>query len=261
MYLINTFLCLLALSYGSFIGSFIIRFPEMIDKKSEVTIYSPRSSCQECRKTLNVYMLIPLISYIYQKGKCSLCKQPINRFYFINELFHLLLMILIVGFIPITGDFFKEVGLVILFFLIISSLYAQFIIDLKHLSLSVYLSLKLIILGILLNLFFEFFTGLNSSIIGAIIGYLSLYFLNKLFYFFSKKEGIGGGDFILLASAGALFGYQMLSFVVLLGSLISLLIYLFNKSDYKGKVPFGSGIALASFFIIIIQITLLKSIL
>ena len=80
-------------------------------------------------------------------------------------------------------------------------------------------------------------------------------------YFLSKIEGIGGGDFILLASAGALFGYQMLSFVVLLGSLISLLIYLFKKSDYKGKVPLGSGIALASFFIIIIQITLLKSIL
>ena len=88
-------LCMLALAYGSFIGSYVVRFPKMIDPESEVSIFSPRSRCESCEESLKVRMLIPLISYVLQRGKCSFCREPINAFYFLNESFHLLLMLLI----------------------------------------------------------------------------------------------------------------------------------------------------------------------
>jgi leader peptidase (prepilin peptidase)/N-methyltransferase len=139
-------------------------------------------------------------------------------------------------------------------FLVVSSLYAQFILDLKHLSLSVYLSIKILILGLIIS-YSGFFTDIQSAVLGFMAGYLSLFLINKVFYYFRKKEGIGGGDFILLASIGALLGYQMLSFVVLLGSLFSLLIYLLKRSNYEDRVPFGSGLALSALLIILIKIS------
>ncbi len=249
MFLINAFLCLLGLSYGSFVGSYIIRFPRMIDSESGVTIYSPRSRCETCGKNLKYYMLIPLLSFLLQRGKCTFCKKSISPFYFCNEILHLLLMALIVW-----SNLFPTLIESILFFLVVSSLYAQFIIDFKYLSLSVYLSIQVLILGLILNSGQGLFTDLQSSLIGVLVGYFSLYLINKIYFLLRKKEGIGGGDFILLASIGALLGYQMLSFVILLGSLLSLQIYVFKRSDYKGRVPFGSGLALSALLIIAIQI-------
>ena len=151
------------------------------------------------------------------------------------------------------GLFTSLIELLILF-LVISSLYAQFILDLKHFSLSIYLSVKILILGLIIN-YSGFFVDIQSAVFGFIAGYLSLFLINKVFYYFRKKEGIGGGDFILLASIGALLGYQMLSFVVLLGSLISLFIYLLKRSNYDDRVPFGSGLALSALLIILIKIS------
>jgi|TARA_B100001996_G_scaffold120644_1_gene91259 leader peptidase (prepilin peptidase)/N-methyltransferase len=152
------------------------------------------------------------------------------------------------------ANLFSSLIELLIIFLVISSLYAQFILDLKHLLLSVYLSIKVLILGLIIN-YSGFFTDIQSAILGFMAGYLSLFLINKVFYCFRKKEGIGGGDFILLASIGALLGYQMLSFVVLLGSLFSLLIYLLKRSNFENRVPFGSGLALSALLIILIKIS------
>ena len=116
------------------------------------------------------------------------------------------------------------------------------------------MSAKILILGLILN-FTDFFIDIQSAIIGAIVGYSSLYLINKIYFLIRKKDGIGGGDFILLASIGAIYGYQMLSFVVLLGSLLSLLIFLVKRSDYIEKVPFGSGLSLSALIIMLIKIS------
>lgn len=249
MFTLNLLLCFLGLCYGSFVGSYIVRFPRIIDPESDITMSSPRSKCESCGETLKVHMLIPLLSYLVQKGKCSYCRKSIGTFYFINELLHLLLMALMLW----AGLFSSLIELLILF-LVVSSLYAQFILDLKHFSLSIYLSVKILVLGLIIN-YSGFFTDIQSAVLGFTAGYLSLFLINKIFYYFRKKEGIGGGDFILLASIGALFGYQMLSVVVLLGSLFSLLIYLFKRSNFDNRVPFGSGLALSALLIILIKIS------
>ena len=249
MFTLNLLLCFLGICYGSFVGSYIVRFPRIIDPESNITMSSPRSRCESCGKTLKIHMLIPLLSYLVQQGKCSYCRKSIGTFYLFNELLHLMLMALMLW----TGLFSSLIELLIIF-LVISSLYAQFILDLKHLLLSVYLSIKILILGLIIN-YSGFFTDIQSAILGFMAGYLSLFIINKVFYCFRKKEGIGGGDFILLASIGALLGYQMLSFVVLLGSLFSLLIYLLKRSNFENRVPFGSGLALSALLIILIKIS------
>ena len=249
MFTLNLLLCFLGICYGSFVGSYIVRFPRIIDPESNITMSCPRSKCESCGEILKVHMLIPLLSYLVQKGKCAYCRKSISTFYFINELMHLILIALMLW----ANIFSSPIELLILF-LVISSLYVQFILDLKHLLLSVYLSIKILILGLVIN-YSGFFTDIQSAVVGLMAGYLSLFLINKVFYYFRKKEGIGGGDFILLASIGALLGYQMLSFVVLLGSLFSLLIYLFKRSNFDNRVPFGSGLALSTLLIILIKIS------
>ena len=230
-------------------GSYIIRFPKLIDAQSNVTIYSPRSRCEECGSILKYYMLIPLLSYLAQRGRCLFCKRLISKFYFINELFHLSLMasILWSGVLPSNLES-------ILIFLVIVSLYSQFLIDLRHLALSLFFSAKILILGLILNGYFGLFTDIASSLIGAFAGYASLYLINKIYFLIRKREGIGGGDFILLASIGAMLGYQLLSIVVLIASLFSILIYLIGRSHYIDKVPFGSGLSLSAILVIAIKI-------
>ena len=249
MFTLNLLLCFLGICYGSFVGSYIVRFPRIIDPESNITMSSPSSRCESCGKTLKIHMLIPLLSYLVQQGKCSYCRKSIGTFYLFNELLHLMLMALMLW-----ANLFSSLIELLIIFLVISSLYAQFILDLKHLLLSVYLSIKILILGLIIN-YSGFFTDIQSAILGFMAGYLSLFLINKVFYCFRKKEGIGGGDFILLASIGALLGYQMLSFIVLLGSLFSLLIYLLKRSNYDDRVPFGSGLALSALLIILIKIS------
>ena len=252
MFLTIAFFCLLGVFYGSFVGSYIIRFPKLIDAQSNVTIYSPRSRCEECGATLKYYMLIPLLSYLIQRGRCLFCKRSISKFYFLNELFHLSLMasILWSGALPSNLES-------ILIFLVIVSLYAQFLIDLRHLALSLFFSGKILILGLILNGYFGLFTDIASSLMGAFAGYASLYLINKIYFLIRKREGIGGGDFILLASIGALLGFQLLSIVVLIASLIALLIYFLGREHYTNKVPFGSGLALSAILIAAIKLSVM----
>ena len=74
MFTLNLLLCFLGICYGSFVGSYIVRFPRIIDPESNITMSYPRSKCESCGEMLKVHMLIPLLSYLVQKGKCSYCR-------------------------------------------------------------------------------------------------------------------------------------------------------------------------------------------
>ena len=85
MYLeLSILLCLFALSVGSFVNSFIYRFP-LINNNQNLDLFKPRSFCPKCKSRLRPFMLIPIISYIYLKGKCGFCKEKIEILYPLNE--------------------------------------------------------------------------------------------------------------------------------------------------------------------------------
>lgn len=224
--------------FGACIGSFssmlLYRLPEMKDDDS-LTLFSPRSHCAKCKSPLNTWMLIPVLSFIFLRGKCSFCKKKIGSNYLINELIHIFIIILIALNIGISFSGF-------IYYLIFSIFYILFILDLKYLYLPIYLNISLILIGLSANIFFDLFTSPQESLLGALAGFLSLWIINAVFKYFRSKDGIGGGDFILLGGLGSIFGIISLGPIVLLGSSCSILIYALSDKSKREEIPLGSGL-------------------
>jgi prepilin signal peptidase PulO-like enzyme (type II secretory pathway) len=125
---------------------------------------------------------------------------------------------------------------------VLSFFYTQAILDYKHLILSVGLNVCLIGFSLVLNNFFNFMVPILESALGVIFGYSSLWLVNKIYYLIRKKEGIGGGDFLLFAACGSLFGVYALGPILLLGSSVTLLLYSIKKTNFNQKLPLGTGI-------------------
>ena len=128
-------------------------------------------------------------------------------------------------------------------FLLFSIFYTQIILDYRHLILSITLSILLILAGVTINYYLNFFTSLEESILGLAAGYISLWLINALYFLIRKKIGIGSGDFLLFSGCGAIFGVYALGPILLIGASISLLIYVLNKEKFTQQIPLGSGIA------------------
>ena len=107
---LSILLSVFALSVGSFVNSFIYRFP-LIDSNQDLNLFKPRSFCPKCKGSLRPFMLIPIISYIYLKGNCGFCNKKISPSYLIHELFHLVLMALVIVFGSWNKIFFKSQNL------------------------------------------------------------------------------------------------------------------------------------------------------
>ena len=128
------------------------------------------------------------------------------------------------------------------------------IIDHKHGLLPDAITLSLMWIGLLANSYNLFCTA-HAAIIGSICGYLSLYITNRLYYFYRKKEGIGHGDFKLLAASGALLGYQSLPNIIIIACLLTLslsCIQIVRKQKTAGaSIAFGPGLSVASFLVLL----------
>nr|MBC8225810.1 prepilin peptidase [Gammaproteobacteria bacterium] len=221
---LSILLTLFALSVGSFVNTFIYRFP-LIDSNENLDLLKPRSFCPKCKSRLKPFMLIPIISYIYLKGTCSFCKEKIGISYPLNEVIHLLTMIAILFSVPIGINS-------IIIFVLFSILYTQMVLDYKHFLLSISLNVLLIVAGLVLNYGFNYFTSFEESLLGIIIGYGSLWLINAVFHWLKKEQGIGGGDFLLFAGCGSIFGLFSLGPILLMGSSASLLLFALNKRKY-----------------------------
>ena len=236
--------------FGACIGSFssmlLYRLPEMRFNKS-LTLYSPGSYCPNCKFSLGKWMLIPIFSYVIQKGKCSSCSQKIDSSYLLNELIHTIIILLIAVNIGI-----NIIGFI--YYIIFTIFYILFFLDLKHLFLPIYLNVSLIFIGLVINLFFNLFTSYQEALLGLIAGFGSLWFINALFKIIKSKDGIGGGDFILLGGLGSIFGISSLGPIVLLGSSCSILIYALSDRSKREEIPLGSGLILGATFFYIIKI-------
>ena len=250
---------LLSLCIGSFLNVIIYRLPKMLenewrsdcinfleleaDKKPVETfnLSKPDSTCPNCGHKIRVWENIPVISYLLLRGKCSSCHTHISAQYPIIEIVTAILSVLIA--VNFGVSFQTLFGLIFTWALI-----ALTMIDAKTQLLPDSITLPLLWLGILVNTS-NLYTDLGSSVYGAIAGYLILWSIYKIFKLVTGKEGMGYGDFKLLAALGAWMGWMMLPQIILLSSLVGAMIgismIMIRKHDRSIPIPFGPYLAIA----------------
>jgi leader peptidase (prepilin peptidase)/N-methyltransferase len=256
---------LLAYSFiiGAFVGSFlnvvIHRIPVMLERqwKSECqelltpnadapalpkyNLSVPRSHCPACNHQVKAIENIPIISYLFLKGKCSACGIKISAQYPFVELLTAIFTATMLWKFGLNAQALG--GVIFTWFLIALSG-----IDIKTQLLPDSLTFPFLWLGIIFNLF-STYTDLNSSVLGAVFGYLALWLVFHLFKLITGKEGMGYGDFKLLAALGAWLGWQSLPLIILLSSAVGAVIGIFmivtKLQERSQPIPFGPYLAVA----------------
>jgi len=201
----------------------------------------PRSRCPNCDNLITWWQNIPVISYLLLGGKCHQCKTPISVRYPLIEIVTMLLSLVVAW--QFGPTLMGLVGIVTTWFLVAMSM-----IDFDHQLLPDNLTLPLMWIGLLAALI-PVFTDLRSAVIGAAAGYLVLWLVYQAFKLITGKEGMGFGDFKLLAALGALLGWQQLPVIVLLSSLVGAVVGLsliaIAGRDKSIPIPFGPYLAAA----------------
>ncbi|HBA65646.1 MAG TPA: prepilin peptidase [Methylococcaceae bacterium] len=208
---------------------------------SKFNLVFPLSRCPHCETPIKPYQNIPVLSYLLLKGRCAQCNAPISKRYPIIEG--------LTGFFSVLIAWHFSYSVDALFALILTwSLIALSAIDIDHQLLPDSITLPLVWLGLFLSLF-DIFIDTHSSIIGAIAGYLSLWTVYHGFKLLTGKEGMGYGDFKLLAMFGAWLGWQYILPIILLSSLVGAVIgiamVILVKRDKNIPIPFGPYLAAA----------------
>ncbi len=249
---------ILGLITGSFLNVVIYRLPVMMEKSWRVQCHEflemeppaeqepfnlilPASRCPHCQTPIRPYQNIPVISYLLLRGKCANCQAPIAIRYPIIEA--------LTGIASALVAWRFGFGYETLFALLLTwSLIALSCIDIDHQLLPDDITQPMLWLGMLLSLFSLYSTP-EESIIGAIAGYMTLWTVYQAFKLLTGKEGMGYGDFKLLALFGAWLGWQMLPVIILLSSLVGAVVgismILFMKHDHAKPIPFGPYLAAA----------------
>ena len=250
---------LLGLIVGSFLNVVIHRLPRMLEhswrKECEaflelpssqtdspaLNLITPRSHCPHCGQTIRAHENIPVLSYLMLRGRCAHCKAVISPRYPCIECMTALLSVIVAGHFGPTLQ--TAMALILSWSLICLS-----VIDFDRQLLPDDITYPLLWLGLLLSLF-GIFTDPASSIVGAIAGYMSLWSIYQLFKLLTGKEGMGHGDFKLLAVFGAWLGWQMLLPIVLLSSMVGAVVgismVLVLRHDRSIPIPFGPYLAAA----------------
>jgi len=217
------------------------------EEQKAFNIVIPRSQCPHCSHPLKAVNNIPLFSYLFQRGKCTFCSHKISFKYPSIELLSTFLTVFL----------FMHFGFTLqaIFALLFSwALLCLSFIDAEHQVLPDNITLPLLWFGLIINLF-GVFTDYQSAIIGAVAGYSSLWLVATLFKFITKKEGMGNGDFKLLALIGAWLGWQVLPLVILLssfvGAFLGILLIITKGQDRYTPLPFGPYLAIAGWIAMI----------
>lgn len=254
---------LLGLLVGSFLNVVIHRLPLMMKAEWQqqcheyigsaapdtppVTLSKPRSRCPHCGHLISALENIPLISYLFLKGRCSDCHAPISLRYPAIELLTAILSAIVAWHF---GFSWASLGALLLTWALISLTF----IDIDEQLLPDSLTLPLIWLGLFFNLF-HLFASLQDAVIGAIAGYLALWLVFHLFRLVTGKEGMGFGDFKLLAVLGAWLGWQFLPVIILLSSLVGAVVGLslivLKLHQRANPIPFGPYLAVAGWLALV----------
>ncbi|MFL9814634.1 prepilin peptidase [Stutzerimonas sp. VN223-3] len=248
----------LGLLVGSFLNVVIHRLPIMmqrdwraqardfLDLPAEPTgaafnLVLPNSHCPHCDHEIRPWENLPLVSWLALRGKCSSCRAPINRRYPIIEL----LCGLLSAYVAWHLGFSWQAGAMLL---VTWGLLAMSMIDVDHQLLPDSIVLPLLWLGLIVNSF-GLFASLSDALWGAIIGYLSLWSVYWVFKLITGKEGMGYGDFKLLAMLGAWGGWQVLPLTILLssvvGAVLGTIMLRVQKAESSTPIPFGPYLAIA----------------
>ncbi|ATD65765.1 prepilin peptidase [Neisseria weixii] len=246
---------------GSFLNVVIYRVPVMMERgwtqfakehlnlpltaeeEAPFTLSKPDSRCPKCHAPVKAWQNIPIVSYLLLGGKCSSCKTPISIRYPLVEL--------------LTGVLFSVVAwqygwswLTFGGLIFTAMLIALTFIDYDTQYLPDSLTLSLVWLGLLYN-FNGAFTTLQSAVLGAVCGYMSLWLLCYVYKLLTGKIGMGGGDFKLLAALGAWLGVGVLPVLVFMAALIGIIVALLSRVGKGQQFAFGPSLAVAGWVIFI----------
>jgi leader peptidase (prepilin peptidase)/N-methyltransferase len=255
---------ILGLMIGSFLNVVIYRLPVMMrsgwrrecleylqmpaeEVAETFNLLWPGSRCPACKTEIKAYQNIPVLSYLWLRGKCGHCSAPISLRYPLIEVF--------TGLCSALVAWHFGYGLPMLFGLLLTwCLIALSFIDIDQQLLPDSITLPVLWLGLFLSLF-SIYTDAHASIIGAVAGYLSLWSVYYLFKLLTGKEGMGFGDFKLLALLGAWLGWQYLPLIIILSSLVGACIgvtmIIFRQHDASRPMPFGPYLAAAGWLALI----------
>ncbi len=252
---------ILGLLVGSFLNVVIYRLPLMMERewheqcrellenetapapkgnvKETFNLAVPRSRCPNCNHAISSLENIPVLSYLFLRGRCSQCSNPISMRYPIIEAVSGLLSALI-------AYQFGWSATTLLLLLLTWALISLTMIDYDHQLLPDSITLPLLWLGLIANSF-GLITDLSSAVWGAIGGYLILWCVYWAFKLLTGKEGMGFGDFKLLAALGAWMGWQFLPLIIILSSLVGALVggalIAFQGREQGKPIPFGPFLA------------------
>ncbi len=252
-----SFAGVVGLAIGSFLNVVIYRLPKMMENEwrcqcreilelpeepvEKLTLSTPNSSCPHCGHAIKPWENIPVISYLVLKGKCSGCGTSISPRYPLVEITTGVLSVVtlcVLG-INLAG---------VLALPLVWTLIALTMIDYDTKLLPDDMTLPLVWTGLIINAF-GVFTTLESALWGAIAGYLSLWTVYQGFKLLTGKEGMGFGDFKLLAALGAWMGWQFVPLIIILssfvGAFIGIGLILFQGRDRNTQIPYGPYLAIA----------------
>ena len=249
---------IIGLLVGSFLNVVIYRLPVMMERdwqaqardfldqpqqenEEPLTLSKPGSRCPHCGHEIRWFENIPVLSYLWLRGRCSSCQHPISIRYPSIEL----LAGILSGVIAWHFGFGWQAGAALL---LTWALIALSMIDIDHQLLPDSITLPFLWLGLTLSLF-PVFADMRSALIGAIVGYLSLWTVYQVFKLITGKEGMGFGDFKLLALLGAWMGWQSLPVIIILSSLVGAVLggslIAIQGRDRAQPIPFGPYLAVA----------------
>ena len=262
------FALVLGLIIGSFLNVVIYRLPVMMqrdwteqcyefleikddkakkndtDRFANFNLSQPGSHCPNCKHEITAIENIPVLSYLIQAGKCKNCKAPISKRYPIIESACGI-------FTQLIAYQFGFTWLALASLVLTWSLLVLTMIDYDHQLLPDDITILILWLGLIIN-YFGLITTLEEAFLGAIAGYMILWLVYWMFKLLTGKEGMGHGDFKLLAALGAWMGWQALPQIILLSSLIGALIgiglIIIKGRDKNIPIPFGPYLAGAGFF-------------
>jgi leader peptidase (prepilin peptidase)/N-methyltransferase len=217
------------------------------DTGEKFNLFYPRSSCPHCHHRIKAIENIPIVSFIALGGRCKGCGEKISLQYpMVEGMSGLLALFIAMHFGPTMQS--------LLAFFFTWSLLVLSVIDFEHKLLPDSITLPFLWLGIIANMF-GLFTDIYSSLYGAIFGYLILWFVYIGFKLLTGKEGMGHGDFKLLAMLGAWLGWQALPLIIILsslvGSLVGICLILFKSHAKSQPIPFGPYLAVAGWIALI----------
>jgi leader peptidase (prepilin peptidase)/N-methyltransferase len=240
------FVIVFGLIIGSFLNVLIYRLPLAFFKKKSATksILWPPSFAPCCKKPLKWFENIPLLSWIFLLGRCGYCKKKISFRYPFVELVTAIIFYFI----------YLKIGpsyQLILWFYFFSILIPLIWIDIDHFLLPDVLTLNLIVVGLLVSLLGLLSLDFKDSFLGALLGFLIPWSVNKLYFLWKKHDGFGGGDFKLLSGIGAWLGGAKILPILTLSSILALTYTLFlfvigKKMTLNTALPFGPFLIISS---------------